>query len=157
MFRRVVAAALCGVLSALALTGCSFMSGVQYGPDERPAIANGVDAEVGTVEFRSFIVISTEEGAPGRFLGSLFNHANEPVTVTIADENEEVTVTVPADGAHHFSDVPAGLDTVSEIPGARVQLKVTVGSDTEDILPIVLDGSLEQYAQYVVPFESEKG
>ena len=136
--------------AALALSGCSFISGgPEYGPDDYPAIANGLDAHIGTVEIRSFLIVSTGEGEPGRFLGTVFNDSGDPATVTFADDDEEVTVTVSGGESRDFSEDPEGLETVGENPGSLVPMTVSVGSETEEILPIILDGSLEQYRQYL--------
>src|SRR5690606_27138018 len=110
---------------------------------------NGIDAEVAAVELRSFLIISTDEGEPGRFLGTIVNNADEGTTVTFADNDEEVTVTVPSGEMYHLSENEAGFETVEVIPGARAEVTVTVGSVTEEIIPIVLDGSLEQYRPYL--------
>lgn len=146
---RGVAAVVLGVLTASVLAGCSFLPSEEYGPDDRPAVANGIDAEIAAVELRSFLIISTAEDEPGRFLGTIFNNSDEPATVVFADENEEVAITVPDSGVYHFSENQDGFETVGDIPGARLEMTVSVGSEHEEILPIILDGSLDQYRPFL--------
>lgn len=146
---RWLAGAAVGVSVVLAVAGCSFFTGVEYGPDERPAVANGIDAEVASVTLRSFLIISTAEGESGRFLGTIFNESTEEAMVTFADADEEVTITVPEDGRYLFSENQDGFATVDVRPGARLEMSVTVGTETESINPIILDGGLEQYRSYL--------
>lgn len=141
-----VAASVCAVGL---LAACSFLPSEQYGPDDWPALANGIDAEIATVELRSFLIISTEEGAPGRFLGTIVNNSDDPTTVVLADDDEDVTIDVPGGELYHFSEHQDGFETVGENPGGRLAMIVAVGPETEEVLPIVLDGSLEQYRPYL--------
>lgn len=146
---RGTAVAAVSSLTAVVLTGCTLLVAEEYGPDDWPALANGIDAEVATVEVRSFLIISTDEGEAGRFLGTIVNNANDTTAVTFADSDEKVTISVPGGESYHFSENQDGLETVGDIPGARSEMTISVGTQTEEVLPIILDGSLEQYRPYV--------
>lgn len=147
---RGAAVAAASALTAAALTGCALLPSEQYGPDDWPAVANGIDAEIAPVELRSFLIISTAEGEPGRFLGTIVNNSDDQASVVFADDDEEVTIAVPGGEFYHFSENQDGFQTVSVIPGARLTMTVAVGSETEEVVPIILDGSLEQYRPFVL-------
>lgn len=128
----------------LSLAGC-----YENGPQGTAATAIGVDADVGPMQVRSLLIVSSGEGKPGRLLGMLFNTSDRPTEVTIADEDDGVTVTVDGGGQYGFDTNPAVLPTVSEIPGSRVPITVTVASESEELLTPVLDGTLEPYRPYL--------
>lgn len=71
--RLIVRAFLAGIV-VVGLSGCS------GAPEEdRYAIANGANAEVGSVEVRSLLIVASDKNEPGRLLATLFNTSDEPV------------------------------------------------------------------------------
>lgn len=140
---RTLVALLISVL-VLSLAGC-----YETGPEGSAATAVGVDADVGPMQVRSLLIVSSDEGKPGRLLGMLFNTSDKPTEVTIADEDDRVTITVDGGGEYGFDTNPAVLSTVSEIPGSRVPITVTVASESEELLAPVLDGTLDPYRPYL--------
>lgn len=104
---------------------------------------------VGTVELRSILIVGSEEGAPGRLLGTLDNEADEPVEVTISDADDEVTVTVPANDQYPLDTNEVVFDTVDETPGGLTTILFTTDDDAADLESPVRDGTLEQYAPYL--------
>lgn len=109
----------------------------------------GVNADVGRIEVRSLLIVSAAEAGPGRFLGSLFTSSQEPVEVTIADQDDDVVITVEGGATHQFDSNPAVLASVSDIPGSRVPLTVTAGTHTAELQVPVLDGTLDQNPPYL--------
>jgi hypothetical protein len=141
---RLVGACLMGLVLA-GLSGCSTAD-----PDEDwHAIANGVDGDIGGVEVRSLLIVSEDENQPGRFLGTLFNTLSEPVDVVFSDPDDSVTVRVEPQGELGFDTNPLMLSSVSDIPGSRVPVSVTVGSEKEELSTPVLDGTLQAYRPFV--------
>ncbi|NKX56407.1 hypothetical protein [Arthrobacter mobilis] len=145
---RRTAAALAASAALLFLTGCQ-ETGQETGTEETEAIANGVDADVGPVQVRSLLVVSTGDSQPGRLLGTLSNTADAPAEVVISDNNEEVAVTVDGGSDYGFDTRPTQLDSISGIPGALVPVKITVGSDSQELQVPVMDGTLEPYRPYL--------
>lgn len=113
------------------------------------AVANGVNATVGGVEVRSLLIVSTGKAKPGRLLGTLFNQSQAPVEVTFSDGDDQVKVTVPKGAEHRFDETPAIFPNVSDIPGSRVAVTVTAGTESTKLSVPVLDGTLEPYRPYV--------
>lgn len=129
---------------ALGLSGCA-------GPAEEDwyAIANGTDADVGGVEVRSLLIVSSGENRPGRLLGMLFNTTERPVDVTLSDEDDSVTVRLEAQADYGFDTNPAVFSSIPEIPGSRVPVTVSVESANEELSTPVFDGTLQAYRPYL--------
>jgi len=131
------------LIAALAMTACS-------APEEsRDAIANGEDGQVGVVKLRSMLIVSAEEGEPGRLLGTLDNESSAPVEVMISDSDDQVTVTVPANDQYPLDTNEEILSTVEEPPGALTQITLATPSETTTLDVPVLDGTLDQYEPYL--------
>lgn len=132
-------------LTLMSISGCSTAT-----PDEDwYAIANGVDADIGGVEVRSLLLVSEDANKPGRFLGTLFNTSTSPVDVVFSDANDIVTVRVESQGQLGFDTRPLLFSSVSDIPGSRVPVKVTVGSEQQELSTPVLDGTLQAYRPFL--------
>ncbi|WP_434994721.1 hypothetical protein [Arthrobacter sp. Ld5] len=130
------------LLTALAVTGCS-------APEEtRDAITTGEDGQVGVVELRSMLLVSADEGEPGRLLGTLVNESSAPVEVTISDPDDQIVVTVPADGRYPLDTNEQILAGVEEPPGALTELSLAAPTETTTLDVPVLDGTLEPYEPY---------
>lgn len=137
-------AALLSMVGAVGLVGCS--TGAE---EDRDAVAVGEDAVVGSVELRSFLLVASEEGGPGRLLGTLNNESNEAVEVTISDTDDEVTVTVPAESQFPFDTNETVFQTVGDAPGALTTITAATAEETTDLSIPVMDGTLEQYEPYL--------
>lgn len=139
----IVRAFLAGII-VLGLSGC-------YGaPEEdRYAIANGANAEVGSIEVRSLLIVASDKNEPGRLLATLFNTSDEPVDVTLSDENDSITVRVEGNGDLGLDTNPVIFASVSDIPGSRVPVTVKVGTASAKVDIPVLDGTLEAYRPYL--------
>ncbi|WP_159617251.1 hypothetical protein [Arthrobacter zhaoguopingii] len=132
--------------SALAL---ALVAGCSAPEEDWSAIANGSDVRVGQVEIHSLSLVSSAESEPARILGMLFNESDEAVEVTIADEDDAVSVSVPAQGELGLDTHPEILDTADGPPGSRTMLTVTTEAGDRAVEVPVLDGTLEQYEPYV--------
>ena len=131
------------LLAALAVTGCS-------APEEtRDAIANGEDGQVGVVKVRSMLLVSADEGEPGRLLGTLVNESSAPVEVMITDPDNQIVVTVPADGQYPLDTNEEILATVEEPPGALTEITLATPSESTTLDVPVLDGTLDPYEPYL--------
>jgi hypothetical protein len=134
--------------AALFLGGCGGES-QDIPPEEKEAIAVGVNADVGEVEVLSLMLVSSGESEPGRLLGTVSNKAGSPVDVTFSDTDDALTVTVEPGAEYGFDTNPAVFDTVSGIPGDLVPVTVESGADSQELKVPVVDGTLEQYRPYL--------
>ena len=138
------------VLALLGATGCSATS-LQATTLEYAA-SDGIVENVGPVQLRNILIITSGEGEPGTLLGTMFNESDSPVQVSIDAGNESSQITIEANGKYVFEDEvddDGTLQDVSEIPGALVDLEFTVDSESETFRVPVLDGTLEEYREFV--------
>ncbi|GAA2175105.1 hypothetical protein GCM10009784_16170 [Arthrobacter parietis] len=145
-----LAAAGTAVLALLGATGCSAVN--EQATTIEYSASDGIVDRVGPVLLRNILIITSDEGEPGTLLGTLFNESDSPVQVTIDGENENSQVTIDANGKYVFEDEVGDdgiLEGISEIPGALVDLEFTVNSESESIRVPVLDGTLEEYREFV--------
>mgnify|MGYP006193203821 CR=1 FL=1 len=108
------------------------------------------DSQAGLL--RNILIITSDEGEPGTLLGTMFNESDSPVQVTIDGENESSQITIEANDKYVFEDEvddDGTLQGISEIPGALVDLDFTVNSESQTFRVPVLDGTLEEYREYV--------
>jgi hypothetical protein len=117
--------------------------------EDLEAVAVGVDGDVGQVEVRSLLIVSTAQSEPGRLLGTLSNTAGTEAQITMADNDEDLPLTIPPNGDITFDTEETLLESVAEPPGARVPVTVSSGGESAELLVPVVDGTLEQYRQYV--------
>ncbi|WP_309071195.1 hypothetical protein [Arthrobacter sp.] len=138
------------VLAVLGATGCSAVNEqattIQY------AASDGIVESVGPVKLRNILIITSGEGEPGTLLGTMINDSDSPVQVTIDGENESSQITIEANDKYVFEDEvddDGTLEGVSEVPGSLVDLEFSVNSETATFGVPVLDGTLEEYREYV--------
>jgi hypothetical protein len=148
---RVQQAAVAGmVLSMLGITGCSVIN--EQSTTRQYAASDGIVENLGDIELRNILIVSAEEGAPGTLLGTIFNKSDEPVQVRIEGENETSEITIEGEGKYVFEDETSDdgtLQGISEVPGSLVDLDFSVGSESATYGVPVVDGTLEEYREFV--------
>lgn len=134
----------------LSATGCGYIykqpTTINYAPSD------GVKTDVKDVHLRNIMLIAENKDSDGRVLGTIVNNGSDEATVKFAFTSGTKSVTVPAgktvrleDNAHKFIVSPAGED-----PGKLLSdTKISVGSDTSTINIPVLDGTLDEYQEYL--------
>ena len=157
MKSRLVASAALSALVLLGATGCTFITPqstkIEYAASDG---VNVSDAD-GPIDVRNALVIATEDGSIGNFIGAIVNPTEKSATLTLTVEGvDPFTITVPAgDTVSLGSDEEplriVGLDTK---PGATVQIHFQSGDSAgvKTQFP-VLDGALPYYAD-LVPSET---
>ncbi|WP_026550361.1 hypothetical protein [Arthrobacter sp. Br18] len=146
--RQAVAAG--ALLAVLGVTGCTAnnlqATTIQY------AASDGIVKDVGSIELRNILVISSEDGEPGRLLGTAINTSDSPVQLTIEAENETAEITIDAEESWVFEDEvddDGTLAGIAEIPGSLLDLTFSSEEETATFNVPVLDGTLEEYREYV--------
>lgn len=132
------------VLGSLSLTGC-----YEAAEEDWDAIAVGEDSVVGSIELRSFLLVASEEGQPGRLLGTLNNESDQPVEVVISDDDDETIITVPAESQFPLDTNEVIFETVGDAPGALTSITAATAEETVDLQIPVRDGTLERYEPYL--------
>ena len=142
--RTASGALILSALAVLAMTGCA-----TGGEDNWNSTAVGDDKSIGRVDLRSVLLVTSAQGEPARLLGTLENNADEPVDLTIKDADEEIILTIPAQGSIPLDTTKTLLSTAGDAPGARTTLTATTSEgDVELVVPVV-DGTLDPYQPYL--------
>ncbi|BBE24492.1 hypothetical protein MN0502_33750 (plasmid) [Arthrobacter sp. MN05-02] len=143
---RLRALSMCSLLA----TGLALVAGCATGgQDNWNSTAVGDDKSVGALDLRSVLLVTDEEGSPARLLGTVENNGDQPVEVRISDEDEDVTVMVPAQGSVGLDTVETLLRTAGDAPGARTTLTATTDAGDVELLVPVVDGTLDPYKPYL--------
>lgn len=154
MLNRKFAAVAVAVAVAFGTTGCTFSSPVAslevYDPSD------GVNATVGKIQVRNFMVLANAAGEAAIF-GSLVNQDHDAVatTVQIQPQSTENTPEIPVSvGAGQKLDL--GYNGGQALPlgftakaGGLIEVNFAVGNDKITLNVPVLDGTFAEYAPLV--------
>jgi hypothetical protein len=132
------------LLAALLLSGCATGGG-----DNWNSTALGDNESVGRVDLRSVLLVTSGEEEPARVLGTLENDGDQAVDITISDSDEDITLTIPAQGSIPLDTVETTLRTAGDAPGARTDLTATTSEGEASLLVPVVDGTLDPYRPYL--------
>lgn len=151
--RRALAASALALASLTAATGCTYTNAQQTAASYAPGAAAAVS--LGTVHVAGLFVATGGEG-PASLVARIVNSGDDAVSVKIAGTGDASSLsgTFQVQPATTYDVGPAGEQTVtassfSTPPGQVVTMEVTAAGDTQQLAVPVLDGTLEQYAQYV--------
>lgn len=155
-----VTTALAATAGVLALSSCSWIS-PQTTLKSYDA-SDGISGNVGDIDIRNIMVISVGKDQPGQVIAYADNTGTSQATVKIehADSGDAgSSIEVPAQKSVKID--PQGgsnvkLNRAGANPGETVNLKVSVGADTETLAVPVLDGTLPEYAA-LIPAGSNAG
>lgn len=134
------------VLLTVGLAGCASS---EIPPEEKEAINLGSNVDVGPVEVNNLLLVTRAEGEPARLIGVLLNEGDTSLTVTLSDENDEVSVDLESGQQYAFHEHPTFFDTADGIPGALSDVTITVESETKSAKIPIRDGSLPWLEPYV--------
>lgn len=115
----------------------------------QPADGNEVEITQ-ALRAENLLVVTPEEGEPGRLSGALVNDTDEDVVFTLTVGDEQLEIDVPGEGTVLLGiDDPARVDAVPAAPGAtaEIMLSAGVGGTVTTRVP-VLDETLPQYEDY---------
>lgn len=142
------AAATAALLSA---AGCSAVginpvatADVGYAP------ADGIVVEMGELKVTNLLIVAESADAEGRLLGSLTNDSDEDMTVTVDADGATAELEVPAGSTLLLEDAePVILDRAGAMPGLMVETEIrAAGESTTDSVP-VLDHTFPRYAEFI--------
>ena len=139
-------------LGLATMTGCGYINSQQT--SEMYAASDGVHADLGPLQLRNMLLVSTGEDKPGRLLGAVYNSSSQDVKLTVnGAEGSQTQVPVKANSYTLLNDSTdeAILSTSGAIPGSLVDIKVTEdGTNVSKTVRVpVLDGSLAEYTEYL--------
>lgn len=144
---------------ALGATGCSLVAPIATATPYAPS--DGVNVDVGAVDVRNIMLVADESGENFNVVFGAVNRSGEP---------QDLTITFMGSGSQQASadfEVPTGNTLFGDPEGEQTPVLVTidgleVGSTIEAYFQVagaaevpykvpVLDGTLEEYRDYVLP------
>ncbi len=129
---------LCGTL---AVTGCSM-------PKATAETEAPHETHVGVVTLRGLALVISKDGL-GRVAGTLVNDSTAPVEVMVSDDDDALTVVVPAHGAYPFDTHEAVFDTVETQSGDTCTIAVTTPAVSTELEVPVVDVTLAPRVSYL--------
>lgn len=107
--------------------------------------------DVGPVGVDNLLLVTRGEGEPARLIGVLLNEADTDLTLTLSDEDDEISVDLESGQQYAFHEHPTFFDTADGIPGALSDVTITVESEseTESARIPIRDGSLPWLEPYL--------
>ncbi len=144
-----MAAAAIGI-GLLSVTGCGYINPQQTNQQYSPS--DGVREDLGSLQLRNMLIISTDANKPGRVIGAVFNTSSSDATLTISGAGgSQATIPVKAKSQTYLNDTTdaAILSTTGGAPGSVVSVTIKTGSDSRTVQFPVLDASLKEYAKYL--------
>lgn len=121
-----VAAALVAVVG---LSGCQVMSPIQTNVPYQPG--DGVAVDLGEVQIRNLVVVSSAKGEVGTLSGMVVNQGDSRVTITFATGADGISASAvaPADSQTRLSGVQGGgavsLSAIAAAPGGIVKIMIS--------------------------------
>jgi hypothetical protein len=136
--------ALTALAGALTLSGCQVMSPIQTSVTYQPS--DGVAVDLGDVQIRDLVVVSSAKGEVGTLSGMVVNNGARPVTITFAAgaTGGSVSAVAPAGAQTRLSGVagtePITLPSIPAAPGGSVKVTVSTPADggSEVSVPVLL-------------------
>ncbi|TNM59299.1 hypothetical protein FHN55_21435 [Streptomyces sp. NP160] len=151
--RRALAASALALASLTAATGCTYTNAQQTAESYAPGAAAAVT--LGTVHVAGLFVATDDEGLAS-LVARIVNSGDDAVDVQIdgTGDASSLSGTFAVQPATTYDVGPAGEQQVQSSSfgtpaGQVVTMRVSAGGDTQELAVPVLDGTLEQYAQYV--------
>ncbi|MEN8584833.1 hypothetical protein ABFP37_19265 [Burkholderia sp. RS01] len=136
----------------LALSGCGYVNAQQT--SHQYAASDGIRADVGPLQLRNMLIVSSGENEPGRVIGAVYNSSSKDVKLTLKGaEGSQTEVSVKKNSYTLLNDStdPATLSTTGGKAGTLVDVQVTEdGTNVNKPVKIpVVDGTLKEYQQYL--------
>ncbi|WP_307613511.1 hypothetical protein [Pseudarthrobacter sp. W1I19] len=137
-----------GLLTA----GCGYITPQQT--NHQYSASDGIRADLGPLQLRNILIVSSGEDEPGRVIGAVYNSSSKDVTLKLnGAEGSQTEVPVKANSytlLNESSD-EAILSTSGGAPGSLVDIKVTEdGTNVSNTVKVpVLDATLPEYKEYL--------
>ncbi|GAA3318959.1 hypothetical protein GCM10017710_39060 [Arthrobacter ramosus] len=137
-------------IGLLSVTGCGYINPQQTNEQYSPS--DGVREDLGPLQLRNMLIVSTDANKPGRVIGAVFNTSSSDATLTISGAGgSQATIPVKAKSQTYLNETTdaAVLSTSGGAPGSMASVTIKTGSDSRTVQFPVLDASLKEYAKYL--------
>ncbi|NUT71917.1 hypothetical protein [Pseudarthrobacter sp. C4D7] len=138
--------------ASLLTAGCGYITPQQT--SHQYSASDGIRADLGPLQLRNILIVSTGENEPGRLIGAVYNSSSKDVKLTVnGAKGSQTEVSVKANGSTLLNDTSdaAILSTTGGKPGSLVDVKISEnGTNVSSTVKVpVLDATLEEYKNYV--------
>ena len=134
----------------LSVTGCGYINAQQT--SHQYASSDGVKADLGSLQLRNIVIVSTGADKPGRVIGAVFNQGSSDATLVIDGANgAQTSIPVKEKSETYLNEDSdsAILSSPGGHPGSLVTVSIASGSETAKLQVPVMDGSLVEYQEYL--------
>ena len=138
--------------ASLLTAGCGYITPQQT--SHQYSASDGIRADLGPLQLRNILIVSTGENDPGRLIGAVYNSSSKDVKLTVnGAKGSQTEVPVKANSytlLNEKSDA-AILSTTGGKPGSLVDVKISETSTnvSNTVKVPVLDATLQEYKSYV--------
>ena len=138
--------------ASLLTAGCGYITPQQT--SHQYSASDGIRADLGPLQLRNILIVSTGENDPGRLIGAVYNSSSKDVKLTVnGAKGSQTEVPVKANSytlLNEKSDA-AILSTTGGKPGSLVDVKISEnGTNVSNTVKVpVLDATLQEYKSYV--------
>ncbi|MHC6595036.1 hypothetical protein [Arthrobacter sp. C152] len=137
---------------SLLTAGCGYITPQQT--SHQYSASDGIRADLGPLQLRNILIVSTGEDKPGRLIGAVYNSSSKDVKLTVnGAKGSQTEVPVKANSytlLNEDSD-EAILSTSGGKPGSLVDVKISENGTnvTSTVKVPVLDATLPEYKDYL--------
>ena len=136
----------------LLASGCGYTNPQQT--SEQYQSSDGIITDLGPLQLRNILIVSSGEDQPGRVIGAVYNSSSQDVTLKLnGAEGSQTEVPVKANSSTLLNDTTdaAVLSTTGGIPGSLVDIKISEnGTNVNNTVKVpVLDATLPEYKEYL--------
>jgi len=138
--------------ASLLTAGCGYITPQQT--SHQYSASDGIRADLGPLQLRNILIVSTGEDKPGRLIGAVYNSSSKDVKLTVnGAKGSQTEVPVKANSYTLLNEKSdeAILSTTGGQPGSLVDVKISEnGTNVSNTVKVpVLDATLEEYKDYV--------
>ncbi|MET1086053.1 MAG: hypothetical protein ABWY04_02865 [Arthrobacter sp.] len=137
-----------GLLTA----GCGYITPQQT--NHQYSASDGIRADLGPLQLRNILIVSSGENEPGRVIGAVYNSSSKDVTLKLngaKGSQTEVPVKANAYTLLNNTTDAAILSTSGGAPGSLVDIKISEdGTNVTSTVKVpVVDATLPEYKEYL--------
>ncbi|MEO5314246.1 MULTISPECIES: hypothetical protein [Pseudarthrobacter] len=138
--------------ASLLTAGCGYITPQQT--SHQYSASDGIRADLGPLQLRNILIVSTGEDEPGRLIGAVYNSSSKDVKLTVnGAKGSQTEVPVKANSYTLLNEKSdeAILSTTGGKPGSLVDVKISEnGTNVNSTVKVpVLDATLQEYKDYV--------
>ena len=145
--KRVLGAAAATLAVLLGTTGCQVIN--EQATTKVYSPSDGVIADYGDTKLRNIAFVTDDKDSQARVIGTVANHGDSDVNVTLTIPEGNVQTSVPAGEAVNLEEEELSVSGVSDEPGTLIPVQVQAGGESGELNVPVLSSALAEYSDFV--------